>query len=265
MSHDGDAVTKIQAEHRQLNDELVVPAYRDFCTEVGLPFHFWDELPNDWFDPGVSLDEMPLHKEGMDLFNRLRPELIVFKDRVVRFQFRSWDGDISYDTWSLRGFMGEISDELLYLKRIETRLQDVSSLFAFVCAAVVLISILLIYGRYAGGSWYGTLFLMLGLCTSVGLYRLVRRLAIRRLPRRLVGDEEVDSAVRRILDLRGKLEGIRGTAPDPLPVGCHNRLGMLGSRTPDRPESKEEIADCIRRYRACMSVCSDPYSIDQET
>ena len=33
-------------EHKELNNELVVPMYRQFCVELNIPFHFWDQLPD---------------------------------------------------------------------------------------------------------------------------------------------------------------------------------------------------------------------------
>jgi len=132
MNEDKDLFTQAEEEYRELNNELVVPAYRRFCEELNLPFHFWDELPKDSFDPEISHGEFELHKEAMELFNKLKPELVLFKDNIVRFQFTSWDGTFSYDLWPIQDFIERTSDELFYLKNLEKRFEIISSILAFV-------------------------------------------------------------------------------------------------------------------------------------
>jgi hypothetical protein len=53
MSEDRDLSAQAKEEYRELNNELIVPAYRRFCEELNLRFHFWDELPKDSYDPEI--------------------------------------------------------------------------------------------------------------------------------------------------------------------------------------------------------------------
>lgn len=94
-------------QYKDLNNELVVPAYRQFCRANGLNFHFWDELPEKEFDLKTSRRELEFHKEAMDLFNRLKPEYHLFRDNVISFQFISWGGDTARETKRIEEFFQE--------------------------------------------------------------------------------------------------------------------------------------------------------------
>jgi endogenous inhibitor of DNA gyrase (YacG/DUF329 family) len=105
-------------EHKKLNNELVIPLFRNFCREYGLNFHFWDELPEGLYDPKIADKEFELVNEAMDLFNRLKPEFSFFRGKIVRFKFTSWDGDFKYVTWVMEEFLELISNELSYLRSL---------------------------------------------------------------------------------------------------------------------------------------------------
>jgi len=106
-----DDIEKWEKERQELNNELIVPAYRRFCKEFNLPFHFWDELPEGSHNAKISLAENTLHREAMNLFNRLKPQFVIFKDRIVTFRFEDWAGDFKYKTWSIDNFLDETSNK----------------------------------------------------------------------------------------------------------------------------------------------------------
>lgn len=98
-------------ERKDINNNLVVPLYRDFCKRFGIKFHFGDEI-ND-FDPNkhpsILHDEMPLHGKAMDLFNFFFNSLYhPFRDGLVSFRFTDWGGDFDYEYLTL----DQIADEM---------------------------------------------------------------------------------------------------------------------------------------------------------
>ncbi|MBC8555927.1 MAG: hypothetical protein H8D23_40460 [Candidatus Brocadiales bacterium] len=109
-----------EEEYNCLNNELAVPAFRKFCKENGLLFHFWDELSKDKFDPEVGDKELDLLQEALELFNRLKPELNYFKGKIVRFQYTSWD-EFDYDIWEMDDFLSFVSDEIKYVKFLQRK------------------------------------------------------------------------------------------------------------------------------------------------
>lgn len=146
-------------QFRDMNNELVVPAYRQFCRENDLRFHFWDELPKEAFDRKVSEREFELHKKGMALFNSLKPEHHLFRDHVVTFQLSSWAGDIDYKTKHLEEFMRDHSRLQAEAKLQQTQITILSS------SILVLVSIG--FSRYLASNLFwavipGSIFLIWG-------------------------------------------------------------------------------------------------------
>jgi hypothetical protein len=78
-------INKLDEEFREINKELFVPAYRLFCRTAGFKFHFWDELPKGSYNPEISLEEEKLHDVSMTIFNKTKPGLFLFKNKVVDF------------------------------------------------------------------------------------------------------------------------------------------------------------------------------------
>lgn len=208
---------QLQDEYQQLNNELVVPWYRRFCREYGLPFHFWDELPGEEFDPKVAEAELLLHKKAMDLFNHLKPEVTLFKDKIVRFQFKSWDGEFSYTTWSVNEFLAKASDELFYLRNLEERFEKVVATLVILSSSVA----------FVGGLWLALRFLpnqlaiylppvLVGLIPAIGLgYWLMQTL--RGVRKRMADDHKRSNLLKRIADLQSRLLEIRRAAGAPFP------------------------------------------------
>lgn len=125
-----------QNEYRELNNELVVPAYRKFCRDHDLPFHFWDELAPDAHDPAINLKEFSLHHEAMNLFNRLKPDVVLYNGRVIRFQFDSWDS-FRYSSWPVNQFLEEACDSICHARQLERRCASLASGLAIMILLVV--------------------------------------------------------------------------------------------------------------------------------
>ena len=85
-------------EHKDINNNLVVPSYRAFCKTYGIKFHFADESAKD-LDPNkrsaIWLEEMPLHGKALSLFNFVNKPYHPFREGLVSFVYTSWD-DFDY-------------------------------------------------------------------------------------------------------------------------------------------------------------------------
>lgn len=96
-------------EHKDINNNLAVPAYRSFCKAYEINFHFGDEIVD--FDrnkhPPILLDEMPLHGEALSLFNFKNKPYHVFKNHLISFVYTDWS-DFDYEKLTL----DEISNQL---------------------------------------------------------------------------------------------------------------------------------------------------------
>jgi hypothetical protein len=250
MNEDKDLFTQAEEEYRELNNELVVPAYRRFCEELNLPFHFWDELPKDSFDPEISHGEFELHKEAMDLFNKLKPELVLFKDNIVRFQFTSWDGTFSYDLWPIHDFIERTSDELFYLKNLEKRSEIVSSILAFVISLLFFIATVYLVGKFSPWDFLNRSSIWLGIGLGGILYYLLMR-HIRKIPHRIIDDGRLEGVAERINGLREQLAKIRGSRPDPL---RQKRLGQIILDELQQTMTPAEIEKLVRRLKTRLFI-----------
>jgi hypothetical protein len=253
MKEDMDLFTQAEQEYRELNNELVVPAYRRFCEEFNLPFHFWDELPKDFFDPEISHAEFQLHKEAMNLFNKLKPELALFKDNVVRFQFTSWDGTFSYDLWPIHDFIEKVSDELFYLKNLENRFEIVSSIFALGSSLLVFIATVFLLGKFSPWDFLSHASIFLGIGLGGTLYYVLMR-HIKKIPKRIIDDGRLEGVAEKINGLREQLTKIRGSRPDPL---RQNKLGQIILEELQQSMSPAEIEKLVRRLKTRLFIVPD--------
>lgn len=253
MNEDKDISAQAEEEYQDLNNELVVPAYRRFCEEFNLPFHFWDELPKDSFNPEISDIELDLHKEAMDLFNKLKPELLLFKDKIVRFQFTSWDGTFSYDLWPIHDFIEKTSDELFYLKNLENRFKIVSSILTFGSSFVVFVATTFLLGKFPPQNFLSEYSLLLGLgLGSVLYYSLVHH--INNIPRRIIDDGRLQGVADKVKGLREQLAKIRGSQPDPLSQKRVEKLGGLILEELQQSMAPAEIEKLVRRLKTRLFV-----------
>lgn len=124
-----------EEEFRDLNNEVVVPAYRQFCRENGLDFHFWDELPEDQFNLKMAKGELELQREALSLFNQLKPPFHFFRNQIVSFQFTSWGGDFDYQAEPMEKFLTNHSELVELLAKTERRYRQL-------CAALATIGVL---------------------------------------------------------------------------------------------------------------------------
>jgi hypothetical protein len=97
----------------EINNKLIVPSFWKFCRALHLPLTFGEqnrESEQPW-DPGRLVDEMPCHREALNIFNVLRPEYYFYKGQVVNFRFVSGMGDSEYDVWPVKEFLDKTSDK----------------------------------------------------------------------------------------------------------------------------------------------------------
>ena len=118
-----------------MTTELVIPAYRRFCRENGLNFHF-DELPAATRNARMALKEAALHREAHPLFNELQPEFHVWRDYIIKFRFWSWEGDVFYEAQSI----GEFWREHTRLKKSEMRHETVVAALLIIAQVFLIVS-----------------------------------------------------------------------------------------------------------------------------
>lgn len=230
-------------ERIELNNQLVVPAYRAFCAELGLPFHFWDELPRSAFDAEIARGESQLHHDAMDIFNRLKPEFVMFKGDVVRFHFTVSDGEFDFEKTPAPKFLSETADKLFYLQQLEHR-------FDALCNVIVGVVSFLVY---ATALWMVLPWAPLGAGELVGVAALTAPAlvgqwawrALRRLPRQCLDDGLLNGLAGRVLELRRKLVEVHGSRPNTEP----NR-GILAE--PWEPLTDDDIGRAVRRLHSGM-------------
>ena len=255
MNEDKDAFSQAEEEYREINNELVVPAYRRFCHELDLPFHFWDELPKDSYDSEIACGESELHREAMNLFNSLKPELVLFKEKIVRFQFTSWDGTFTYWSSSAQEFLDKTSDELFYLKKLEHRYETVSAALVLACFFLILFTTSFLLAKFRASEFLsGALALGLGVVLSYVVAR-----SIKTIPKRIIDDGRLKDVAERVHGLRDQLAKVRGSRPDPL---RQNPLGQLLLQELQETMSPAEIEKIVRRLQTRLFLV--PNEDDQE-
>ncbi len=122
-------------EFKDLNNNLAVPEYQRFCRENGLPF-LHSEL-----DPDLRITAA---KETLDLFNRMKPEWVYFKDRIVWYQFRTWAGDFASRSWGIDEFLHTANDEIRYFRTLEKMFYVALGLLSVMSAILSMVTIKLI-------------------------------------------------------------------------------------------------------------------------
>lgn len=256
VTDDPDLFEQAEAEYRELDKELVVPAYRRFCEEFELPFHFWDGLPKADFDAEIASNEMSLHKEAMDLFNRLKPELVFFKGNVVWYQLRSWDGAFTYSKVALSDFLEEAADELFFAKQLQARLDVVSSVLRTL-AGVGLFVVLILSARLLPRTipWQVPLVGAAACGTALAWWLGTR---IRDVPRRILDDGRLVGVASRVDRLRKELLRIRGSRPDPLVRQREVRLGAVLLEEMRQILTEDELRRLLRRMRSGLRVVPPP-------
>lgn len=107
-----------EKEHKKINNNLAVPAYRAFCKAYGINFHFGDRARD--FDHNenlaILLDEMPLHGKALSLFNFVNRPYHPFEDDLVSFAYTSWD-DFDYENLTLEEVACEMENKDIDIKK----------------------------------------------------------------------------------------------------------------------------------------------------
>lgn len=251
MTEENSGFAEWEAEVRELNNDLVVPAYRRFCEELRIPFHFWDQLASA-FDPEIALKEDSLHKEAMDLFNRLKPELVLFKDHVVSFHFTDWGGGFTHTKVPLADFLETAADDAFFLEKLRSRFELVTGALAILigfCAAALV--------TWLTSRWIERfeLFVFGGVLLWVSI-SLGKR--IKRLPRHIVDDGRLNNVWERLKSLRRRLDEIRGSKPNPLDEQRSVRLGMLVLGELSETMEPEQIRRLVRRLQSNLRLVRPP-------
>lgn len=133
------AKARDEISHEEIERELVIPAFHDFCRQQDLPFEFLYE-PDGTKHLTPTLDEMELQAEAMKLFNKLRPTYYYFRGKVVSFRFTVWGGGFESEVWSIEEFIEEMNTE-------KRRLDELQSKHKYVAyASIIALSLIVFTG-----------------------------------------------------------------------------------------------------------------------
>ncbi len=240
----------MEDEYRDFNNELVVRSYRQFCDEIELPFHFADE--GDELPAELLYREQQVHHEAMNLFNRLKPELVLFKGDVVSFQFTDWGGGFSRTQTPVGEFLEDAADRLFYLQHLEKRFEILCVLCITAVGVLVYAAATWTLTRNLPESWArGLSIAAFAFPVGVGwwLYRLITR-----IPRRIIDDGRLKGVPERIEALRATLAAIRGDRPDPLVRRRQQRIGAAILSELRGSMSEDEIRRFVRRLQSRLFV-----------
>ena len=214
----------------------------------------WNELPDSAFDVEISGREDLLKEEALNLFNRLKPELVLFKGDVVSYQFTDWGGDFTYERTPVNQFLEETADRLCYLRHLEMRFKKLR---------------IIAVGALSGAAYLVTLWLLLPWVPDVlalpatvvmlplplALDRWLSR-RLQRMPQRIIDDGRLEGIGDGIRALQTRLAEIRGSRPDPLRA---QRLGRAVLSELRESMSDEEIEGFARRLRSQLFVVPRQY------
>jgi len=126
-------------ERTKLNNEIIVPAYRQFCKENSLAFHFWDELPKEQFNPEIALEELMLHHEAMNCFNNLKPKFVLFNNKIYTFHFTVWGGDFEFMEWEIEDFLNQAHEQVNRVGGLEKQLQAAFSILGVMSVILIIV------------------------------------------------------------------------------------------------------------------------------
>jgi hypothetical protein len=187
----------------------------------------------------------------MSLFNRLKPELVLFRDHVVSFQFTDWGDGFSYAktrfTYTktpVSDFLETAADNTFYIARLEERLGYVSAVFAVLVATGAAWSVAWLTSRWVPGSG---LWIWLGSLTAAFIW-LPRWLD--RVPRHTIDDGRLKGVAQRLELLRGRLAEIRGSRPDPLVQWREIRLGTAVLQELRETMTASELRQFVQRLQS---------------
>lgn len=114
-------------------------------------FHFWDELPEEHFDLEITLDEFHLFEEAMNIFNKLKPDVTLFEDHVIRYRFTNTSGDFDFKKIPVSEYIADAVDKVVRLEKLEQRLDIVCSVVALLGGALVFLGFIMVFKESPAG------------------------------------------------------------------------------------------------------------------
>ena len=122
-------------QHGELRDDLIFPAYDQFCRDNGF------NLPGG---------DIKLQAEAMALFNQCKPHYSYFRGYVVHFHVWSREWDFLHTTKSVEEFLAEAAHDQKRLKKFE-------KWFGIVAGAVIFLTglacVMTAFDRWLRGWW----------------------------------------------------------------------------------------------------------------
>jgi hypothetical protein len=224
-----------EQEYRELNNELVVPQYDSLCRELG-----WNALFDAPVETSRGRRRLEYHNEAMNLFNRLKPEYVVFKNNIVWYQFTEWGGRFAYEVKPAALFLNETADKLYYLQCLEKRFMQVRMALATVATIGMFAALAVATNAWLPPElrWLATL-PQLAVALATGSW-LDRRLA--RVPRAIAEDGRFrDTAARALVLQQEATAGVADAAEPRSPAAMP---------APDGGASDDELLDWVNTLRA---------------
>ena len=203
------ATENFDEEYKELKNELVVPAFRKFCREYNLLFHFKDEFAEEAaYHAVIGLGELKLHWEAMKYFNLLKPELVEFKNNVVRYKFIDRDGTFSYDLMPIDEYLTESSDKSFYLGKLEARYKSLSEIIAIIFSCTIFIAAMLAIAKFSPWEFLQNFSYIPSLGLGIPLYYLIHKY-FSNTPRKISDAGRFKSAPEQLEKLRKKLKKLQ--------------------------------------------------------
>ena len=108
---------EFEVEKCRLGKKLAMPAYKKFCRNNGLLFHFWDELPESSFNTEIAFKEKSLHWAASDLFNNQKKSFEVFENKIINYNINS-SLEPEWEEYDIRDFIFNQEKEKLQLQKL---------------------------------------------------------------------------------------------------------------------------------------------------
>ncbi|MFW6026544.1 MAG: hypothetical protein ACOCRX_09395 [Candidatus Woesearchaeota archaeon] len=205
-------IEEYQEKYKYLNDNLVVSSYRKFCKDLNLPLHFWEEISDEYYNSEISLEETKnFNPEAMDLFNIIKPDVVFFEGKVIRYQFTSWT-EFTFADYPVGEYLEETSDNLFYLKKLEEHYENIADNISVIITILVLITLFSInhylpLSSQLGGSIYFTLTIIISALSGTYLRKYLKDTK-KGLPKRIIDDGRLEekNVKERVNKLRSELK-----------------------------------------------------------
>lgn len=222
-----------EREYREINNELVVPQYEALCRELGL-----SALLSAPLDTSAGRSRLHHHNDAMNLFNRLKPEYVVFKNQIVWYQFTEWGGRFRYEATPAASFLDETANRLYYLQGLERRYLHVRTAVAWLVAIGVLIALGFATAPFVPPQFAWFMILPEFAVAVAASSWVDRRLA--RVPKSMADDGRFRDAVAQAHALQQKAAGLPST---------DGHASQVSLPTPGVGASDEQLAEWVRSLR----------------